>query len=222
MNLLLNLLFPRRCLGCGKLGQYFCRQCATKIQKCEGQICPICERAAIGGATHPRCQTRYALDGLTSFWSYQGLAKKAIKELKYRLVSDLASELIDLAPLKEMKLQNPSLVPVPLHSQRENWRGFSQTELLGKFVGAKTGLKMVSDLLIKTKNTKPQVEFTKKDRLKNIQDAFVINPKYQLLIPKIYIYVFDDVWTTGATLRTCGAVLKKAGAKWVWGLTLAR
>lgn len=222
MNLLLNLLFPRRCLGCGKLGKYFCRQCRIKIQPCEGQICPICERPAIGGATHPRCQTRYALDGLTSFWPYQGLVKKAIKELKYRLVSDLASELISLTPLKDMKLQNQSLIAVPLHVKRENWRGFNQTDLLGKMIAQNLTLPFISDFLVRIKNTEPQITLSGKQRQENIRGAFSFNHNSEFIIHNSSILLFDDVWTTGATLRTCGAVLKKAGAKWVWGLTLAR
>ncbi len=228
MNIL-SLLFPRRCLGCGKLGQYFCRECKLKIQPCEGQICPVCERPAIGGVTHPRCQTRYALDGLTSFWPYQGLVKKAIKELKYRFITDLASELVSLTETTSMPpdmerggVKNRILAPVPLHQKRQNWRGFNQAEILGKLFVGKLDAKFISDLLRRKRYTKPQVELRGDERKENIKDAFVINPKYQLLIPKIDIYVFDDVWTTGATLRTCGAVLKKAGVKWVWGLTLAR
>lgn len=256
MNIL-NLLFPPRCVSCGRPGRYLCPKCLPKIKIIEQQVCPVCERPAIDGATHPGCRIRSSLDGLTSFFVYDGPIKKAIKKLKYKFVTDLAEELViltgaastnfsiasshddssipghsttanfneDVAVRRHSKIVGlrPLLVPVPLHWRRLNWRGFNQSEVLGKLMSARLKTRFAPDLLIRKKYTQPQVKLKGKERKENIQDAFIINPRYQKLeIGYWELVIFDDVWTTGATLKTCGQVLKEAGAKKVWGMTLAR
>ncbi len=242
LTLLLTLLFPRRCVVCGKFGRYLCHKCQIKIKPPEFQVCPVCERPAIGGATHPKCQTRYGLDGLTSFFVYDGPIKKAIKELKYRLVTDLAEELISVVEHAEVgtkilcgtknmpfrswqnfvppRMLNCVLIPVPLHSSRFRWRGFNQAEILGKIISARVGANFLPDLLVRKKFTQPQAELKGDERKENIIDAFAVSSKVYQLPSKILL--FDDVWTTGSTLRTAGKVLKRAGVKKVWGMTLAR
>lgn len=262
---LLNILFPRRCVSCGKIGRYICSRCRSIIRIIEQNqhVCPVCERAAIGGETHPKCETKYSLDGLTSFFVYDGPIKKAIKELKYKFVTDLARELISLinwvdgdeffhptlstsilqsshstqaikskgvavsVGLSKIVTRRPFadyvLISVPLHQSRFNWRGFNQAEILGKMIAEKLEISFVPNLLIRKRATKPQVELKGKERKENIIGAFAVNPRYSdICHPASDILLFDDVWTTGTTLRTCGRVLKEAGVKRVWGLTLAR
>lgn len=227
--MLLDFLFPRRCLGCGNLGQYFCRDCTEDIKPIENQVCPVCEKPAIWGKTHPRCQTKYSLDGLTSIFLYQGIIKKAIGKLKYRFVTDLAEELINLTcqyfdNYKSYFINHKSyiLIPVPLHSRRLRWRGFNQAELLGKMLAKEFNWQILTDILTRHKYAKPQIKLRGKERKENIRGVFQINPNCKLLIVNSKFVLFDDVWTTGSTLRECGKVLKMAGAKEVWGLTLAR
>lgn len=229
--MLLDFLFPRRCLGCGKWGKYFCSQCLNLILLGPQRICPVCTKLAVGGLTHPSCSRPWGLDGLTSIFTYQGLMEKAIKRLKYRFVSDLAEDLVELflSFCGEDKFfshfcqrENVYFLPVPLHSRRKRWRGFNQAELLGKMIANNLDLPFLPDLLKRIKNTKPQTKLKEEERRKNIRGAFKIRSNYKLSIINSKLILFDDVWTTGSTLRECGQVLKRAGAKEVWGLTLAR
>lgn len=238
---ILDLLFPKKCLGCGRTGAYFCSDCLNFVSLDFARICPVCERSSIGGMTHPRCQTGTSLDGLTSIFTYKGIMKKAIAKLKYKFVSDLATDLVEifLSFCGEDKTfsdvcqkKDICLVPIPLHQARQNWRGFNQSELLGKMIVENLSIGFVPGLLKRVKNTKPQIKLKEKERKKNIQDAFVISPNYlakpdpalrdQLLITNYSFLLFDDVWTSGATLKEAGKVLKQSGAKFVWGLTLVR
>lgn len=229
---LLDFLFPRCCLGCGEWGRYFCEDCLKDIKPIERQICPVCGKPAISGKTHSRCQTRYSLDGLISIFAYEGVIKEAITKLKYKFVTDLAKELIDLtASYLRTQISNSSFlihnsftsIPVPLHPRRQRWRGFNQAELLGNKLAEKFGWQVRADVLIRQKHTKPQTKLKGKERKENIKGAFKINPKITYnLKPTTYYLIFDDVWTTGSTLRECGNVLKRARIKQVWGLTLAR
>jgi len=228
----LDFLFPRRCLGCGKVGGYFCSQCLNLVSLEPRRICPMCEHPAIAGITHPRCLRPWGLDGLTSIFASQGMIEKAIKKLKYKFVSDLASDLVELflsfcgedkAFSNFCQEKEVFLVPVPLHPRRERWRGFSQTKLLGKLISENLNLPFLPDLLQRTKNTRPQVELKEEERRKNILGAFKISPNPPAggsSYPNILL--FDDIWTTGATLKEAGKVLKKGGAGKVLGLTLAR
>lgn len=220
INFFIDSLFPRRCLGCGKWGQYFCPSCLKKKELLDQQICPVCQKPAILGKTHPDCQAKYSLDGLTSIFSYEGLIRKAITKLKYRFVTDLAEELIDLtiAHLRLPTRKPITLIPVPLHPRRKRWRGFNQAELLGEILAKKWGGEVRKDILIRQKHTKPQTKLKIKERRKNVQGVFALSKNR----PPLRLILFDDVWTTGSTLKECGLVLKRNGTKFIWGLTLAR
>lgn len=230
MNVL-DLLFPKRCAGCGRLGRYFCARCSSIIRIIElnEAICPVCEKPAIDGATHPRCQTRYALDGLTSFFRYDGIIRKAVKALKYRFVSDLAQEFIGLIPpsaldnLTMQQFNNCVFIPIPLHPSRLRHRGFNQAEALGRFFAEKIRISLKTDILRRVRKTIPQVEMkNRKERLKNMDKVFAVKDITIQQYKNSVIILFDDVFTTGATLREAANALKRAGAKFVWGVTMAR
>lgn len=188
----------------------------------------MCERQAIDGITHPGCRTRYSLDGLISFYRYDGPVKAAIKRLKYKpylseLVDVLLVTILDSIDTKRGGFTGFTLVPVPLYPQRERERGFNQAALLGKVIAERLKLPFQDHLLKRTRNTKPQVELKGDERRKNVINAFAIAPNIlvrQLADPNILL--IDDVWTTGSTMRICGNVLKRAGAKRVWAMTIAR
>ena len=75
----------------------------------------------------------------------------------------------------------------------------------------------------RAKFSRPQAEIrSEKKRKANIRWAFKVNPAAQFTIPGSKFVLFDDVWTTGSTLKEAGQRLKRAGVKEVWGLTLAR
>ena len=75
---LVDFIFPKKCVGCGKFGEYFCSKCFSKIEYVENPVCPVCQRQAVGGRTHPKCQTRYSLDGLVVACRYRNPVKVAI------------------------------------------------------------------------------------------------------------------------------------------------
>jgi ComF family protein len=193
-------------------------------------FCVVCQKAAINGLTHPVCAGKYALDGVFSSLNYTGVTKKLVYRFKYKpFLTDLQKLLIDFfyegLIQKEAfykSLQNPSVfAPIPLHKSRFRQRGYNQSELLAKDLGQRVGIEVL-DLLQRVKNTKTQVGLSKDEREKNIKGAFVINKKYLDKIKDFrQIFLVDDVVTSGATLKEAAKLLKKAGVKKVWGLTLA-
>lgn len=238
---LLDLFFPKRCVGCGNVGRYFCPSCTSKVRiiKSNEAICPVCERLAVDGRTHPGCHTRYSLDGLTSFFRYEGPIRNAVKQLKYRRVSSLASEFIDLIPASSFPvIPKPhtldpkpfSLIPIPLHSSRRRERGFNQAEVVAKFISrrlsadeaGRLNVPMRTDILRRVRKTTPQVEMKERDnRMANMKNVFSLHHSSFIIHNSAFLLI-DDVFTTGATMRAAANVLKHSGAKFVWGITMAR
>ena len=220
----LDLFFPKHCLGCGQEGHYFCPDCRGEIQPLVVQICPVCQKPALQGQTHPYCRSEDSLDGLISCFFYEGMIKKAIVKLKYHFLTDLAEELVELMILfgPWPRFKKPILVPIPLHPRRERWRGFNQSELLGKKLANHFGWQTRTDLLSRQRYTPPQMSLKGQERKTNIIKAFKINSHLPDSIFKSQLIVFDDVWTTGSTLKEAGKALKMAGFKNVWGLTVCR
>jgi len=229
---LLNLFFPKHCLGCGQEGVYFCPNCQKGIKPLSFQICPVCQQSSINGSTHSFCQCEDNLDGLIVLFPYQGILKKALSKLKYYFVTSLVEEFTRLIlgkskiplGLSEKVFKNKViLLPIPLLKQRQNWRGFNQTELLGRKIAKYYGWELRTDFLIRWKSTPPQVGLKSKQREINLKEVFIFNPKIVVNdFLKVNIILFDDVWTTGSTLKEAAKVLKKAGFKKVFGLTICR
>lgn len=221
----LDLLFPKRCVTCRKIGSYLCPDCFSKIEFVENPVCAVCQRQAVGGRTHPRCKNRYRLDGLVVACRYKGAVKTAIVKVKYKWIYDIEKIFVDLLVERLWKFDLPKdviLVPVPLHSSRKRWRGFNQAEVLAKSLAEKFGVPH-ANILVRNRQTKPQVALSRDERLKNVKDAFLIS--HQKLgsgsISGKNIVLVDDVYTSGATMGECCRVLKKAGAGEVWAMAVA-
>jgi len=111
-----------------------------------------------------------------------------------------------------------AIVPVPLHRSREWERTFNQSALLADHLSALSGIP-VKLLLRRIKRTRPQTSLSGHARRRNLEGVFRLSQN--VLIPRSVV-LLDDVVTTGATLEACAAVLRSAGVRKVYGLTIAR
>jgi len=227
---ILDLLFVKTCLTCGKEGKYICEKCVDKVGS-PRPICPECLGSETEGKTHSGCLNPQGLDGLTSIWNYEGVIRKAVLALKYKYADEIAKELGEHATrkllLKNYFSANQTLIPIPLYWLRENQRGFNQTEVIGKIIARNMGWKIEQNLLVRTKLKSPQTELNRKERISNIQGVFSASSNFsrdgRLNFSKYpNVIIFDDVWTTGSTLKEAAKILKQVGAEKVWGITLAR
>lgn len=112
------------------------------------------------------------------------------------------------------------IVPVPLHYTRLVKRRYNQAALLARELGRYTGLPVDCFSLVRHRKTRPQVEFSGFERVRNVKNAFSV-PHPEKLAGKRVVLI-DDVLTTGSTLKECAAALKKAGVRSVDALTVAR
>ncbi len=112
-----------------------------------------------------------------------------------------------------------ALVPIPLHPERRNERGFNQSTEIASWLGAREGLR-VEEGLIRVRPTPPQARLRRSERLRNLRGALALAPGFDPRGRRLLLC--DDVFTTGATADACARVLKKAGAEEVAALTVAR
>jgi ComF family protein len=218
----LDLLFPQRCVNCGREGDYICRSCRQSLLLIMPPVCPRCGRPQSSETLCPGCINWQAeIDGIRSPFIFDGVMRQAIHELKYRNLRALAAPLAKL--LHDYLMANPVpgevLVPVPLHRKRLRERGYNQSFLLARELGKLTGLPLIDDCLVRQQQTPPQVMTANvSERQSNVAGAFTcrdgrLRGKQVLLI--------DDVTTSGATLDACAGALKSAGVVSVWGLVMA-
>lgn len=224
---LLDLIFPKNCLECKATGSYVCERCISKV-RFPKPICPKCGKPSIDGFTHIKCKTKYGLDGLVSIWNYEGVIQKAIIALKYKYSTEVGRELSKIC-INTLKSQITNyllpttsiLVPIPMHWYRENSRGFNQSLKLGRSVARAIEWKFAPELLVRKRLTTPQAKLKGKERSDNIKGVFSLSPNI-VISQYLNIVLFDDVYTTGSTLKEAAKVLKRKGAKSVWGLTVTR
>lgn len=231
----LDLLFPKFCLGCQKEGTYLCDDCRALLDIAEFDYC-LCgakpQRLPLNQLTGKcsRCSDK-KLSGLFSALSYKekALTRKLIYQFKYQpylkdLAKTLASILVEhfvLAGKNTDEIwENGILVPVPLDKNKLKIRGYNQSEELAKELSKILLIPVISDNLIKRKTTQPQMELSKAEREKNLENAFQIKNPEEFSGKKIFLV--DDVYTTGSTMQECASLLRDAGAKSVWGVALAR
>jgi ComF family protein len=115
---------------------------------------------------------------------------------------------------------NPDLlVPVPLGAAHQSQRGYNQAALLGRPVALANGINYSTRALHKVRETPTQVGLKYSERFQNVADAFKAESK---IVAERNIVVVDDVTTSGATMEACAVALMAAGARNIYGLTLAR
>ncbi|NTV63475.1 MAG: ComF family protein [Oscillochloris sp.] len=199
---LLDLLFPDRCLGCGRLG---------------GLLCPSC-RAAL--RPYPAALVLDGLDGALVGWIYEGVIQRAIHGMKYRRLRRAALPLGDLLAeqLRTHALSADALMAVPLHAGRLAERGFNQSAELARRVAQHSGLPLVVGLE-RCRDTGHQARLGQRARRANVEGAFVWAVYAP---PPARVLLVDDVLTTGATLAACADALRAAGTREVRALALAR
>ena len=219
----LNLIFPQRCIGCGREGELICNSCRTALPRVMPPLCPRCGRPQSSGILCSSCVSWQAeIDGIRSPFRFEGVARQAIHQLKYRNIRALAAPLARLLYnyLASNSLPGNILVPVPLHRKRLRERGYNQSSLLVQKLSKLTNLPRADNSLTRQRHALPQTQTnTVAERRNNVAGAFTCRDQR---LKGRQVLLIDDVATSGATLDACAVALKAAGASSVWGLTLAR
>lgn len=208
---LLELIYPDVCAFCNKIQkESLCKKCEEKIKKYKKDIVI-------------RSKNNY-FEELISIFKYEGLIREKIIQYKFQDKSYIYNTFAKII-LKNEKVcgllkKYDIIIPVPIHRKRKLQRGYNQTQLIAKEIAKNIDIKLCDDVLVKSKNTIAQSKLNKNKRKQNIKNAFKV-----LNLEKIQgknILLFDDIFTTGSTVNECSKILKKAGAKTVGVLTIAK
>lgn len=207
---LIQTLFPKNCAGCNQSfrGQeeILCLSCITHL--------PISNTwFQKENIVYQKLYGRFPFENACCFlfFTQSGISQKLIHLLKYKSRKDIAFYLGHLfgEHLKESSwIKNIDyIIPVPIHKQKRNLRGFNQSQLLAKGLSESLQIPILKDVLIKHKHTSSQTRKTHQERIENVKNVFEVQNK-NILLDK-HILLIDDVLTTGATLESCSNTILK-------------
>lgn len=230
---LLDLIFPKQCVWCGKIGEYLCRDCKRQLQP-HMEICSWCHRYSKNYQTCLDCksQKNFVLDGLLIPFSYSWLLKKIILKLKYyhrRSVVDFLIDRVCLAVYsnsilsKKIEKWRVVISGIPSHWYRRYFvKWYNQSYLLAKNLWEKLWVQYV-EILKKNKSTKSQASLDREWRLKNLKNAFSLCDESLLLSHVDTFILVDDVTTTWSTMNEVAKLIKYYHPNIsVWWVVLAR
>lgn len=233
LNALLDLLYPRRCGGCGvdldaERG-FLCWNCRGLLRTIGDPCCAWCGNPLEGRADHAytcyHCaQMQPSFDRARSAVRFEGVAAELIHQFKYSSALWLRDEFLDWL-FACLQVHYPDVAvdavcPVPLHPARARERGFNQAALLASGLARRLRKPCWHHALARVHPTETQTHLTARQRLSNVAHAFRARTGVRLRDRAILLV--DDVMTTGATTSACARVLKEAGCRSVHVVTLAR
>lgn len=147
-----------------------------------------------------------------------GIAQKLLHELKYNgntSLGMLLGEWFGRYIEKELvALELNGIIPVPLRKSKQRKRGFNQSEVIAQGISKVSGLKILGDVMRRTRDVSSQTKKGKVDRWQNVNDLYQITDLESIINKKVLL--LDDVITTGATIGMAAEVLCDAGVKEIY------
>jgi len=226
----LDAVLPPRCLACQEpmappgglcpdcwpmvrfLTDPLCQRCGIPMENTGESVCAHCLAEPPGYG-----QARAA-------FVYEEGSRDLILRLKH-------ADALAGVPVLSHWLQRPGaamlrradwLVPVPLHWRRLFQRRYNQSAELARALARISGVPALPDGLVRMRRTPSQGGLSRRQRQRNVRDAFAVPARHRSRIAGRQIVLIDDVMTTGATASACAAALLAAGAAGVDALCLAR
>lgn len=203
---ILDLLMPHTCRGCGRIGIVLCERCKNNI--------------ILDHFNHPpKFDPPKSFPPIFIVSDRIGLINTLIYDFKYNSVRTLAKPFAEVLNAILPKLENQTIiVPLPTINRHIRLRGLDHTYLIAKRL-AKLRHYSVQKILIRNQNT-VQVGADRKTRFAQAQTAYSIDPNFKINPNTTYI-LFDDVWTTGASMKAAVKKLRQSGARKIVVLLLA-
>jgi ComF family protein len=228
---LFSLIFPKNCLICNKIipNAEFCFDDWNRLSFLQNPACKVCfmpfefhvdEQMVCAKCFVDKPQYFKAISVL----KYDDASGILISKFKYSDQTYLAKYFSKLMinSATEILPDVDFITCVPLHKFRIIKRKYNQSALLAKNIADLSNKKLITNLLVRIKNNKPQASLPQMKRIKNVQGIFKVTEKYLSKIKDKNILLIDDVITTGSTINSCAKALKKAGANKVYVLSLAK
>lgn len=228
-----RFVFVSHCVGCGEILSYeqsknaFCPKCRKVYEEAKTVNCPTCYREAVACTCMPKLLSQSGALCLRKLMFYDKAKEHTppnrwIYRLKHqpnRRLEDFGARELASLVREELRVIEPDdlsretvIVYLPRSRKAVRDEGFDQSERLARALSAELGIPMLR-AIARTRHTKVQKTLNATDRMKNAKQSFCyvegcdVKGKYVLLV--------DDIVTTGAGMRVCTALLRRAGAKGV-------
>ncbi len=223
----MDLLFPRRCPLCDRvqpLGEIVCPQCAKALKRVQSPFCRKCGKAR-ADAREEYCgdcsRQKHLYTAGRALWEYPDV-RRSVYRFKYGGRKEYGEfygrELAEHLGKTILSWKPDVLVPVPLHGSRKRMRGYNQAEVLARETGKRLDIRVDTHLITRARKTMPQKMLSPAMRQNNLKRAFKI---VKNVVELNTIIIVDDIYTTGSTVDAMTAVLREAGIKHVYFITLA-
>lgn len=224
----LNLIYPPRCPVCQDIltdrTEKICKSCRKKAVPVREPKCKKC------GKPLTMQEQEYCLDCsrrkhfFSKGWAvfpYDREIRQSVCRFKFhnkREYKDFyASEMARLYG-KEITAWRPDVIlPIPMYRKKQRKRGYNQAELLAAETGKRLGIPVEPQIICRVRNTTPQKKLTRKERDRNLKNAFKVQPG---TVNKKKVLLVDDIYTTGATVDAAARALLEQGAEEVRFLAL--
>lgn len=225
-RLFLDLVYPPVCPFCEKISpDGICAECRKKVFYVREPRCMRCGKP-LGDETREYCQDctahRSFVDQGRSLWLHKEPVSGAVYRFKYKnkrnwgriFAGELAVHYRE--QIRAWGIQE--IIPVPLHSSRKRQRGFNQAQVVAEKLAEITEVPCRTDVLFRIRKTMPQKYLDPGWRSANLKGAFGVARSWRACENVLLI---DDIYTTGATVGRAAKILKKAGARNVYFLTIS-
>ena len=230
----------RKCLGCGKILEYderdeiFCESCALAWSVAKTQSCKECLQSAIECTCQPKELAKtgsLCLRKLIFYHKKRGTPPqmRIVYRLKYRphkraekfLSVELSRVMLkELEALEMSDMENEAvIINIPRSIRSLRRYGIDQSERVARAVSETSGVPYADAIQRASLFSREQKYLTKKGRFKSVRGQFLVD---ETLVEGKYVFLYDDIVTTGASMSACAELLRKAGAKAIVCLCIAQ
>ena len=219
INRIKKLLFPKTCPLCNEIIKdeniIICDDCKVKVPYLSEPLCFKCGKE-IDNEEKEFCKDclerpKSYIKGFPAM-NYVEPIKKSLSDFKYHNKKTYAHyyayEIIKTHGKEIQEIKPDVLVPVPIHKNKYEKRGYNQAELVAKEIGEILDIPVDNRILKRVVDTLPQKNLDNNKRQKNLENAFI---SYENEVKYNKVMLVDDIYTTGATIEACSKLLKNLG-----------
>lgn len=233
-NILLDMLYPRRCPVCDEIvypkSDKICTTCKNKLIYIKEPRCKKCSKPIMNEEQEFcfDCNRKHFsyIKGISLF-EYNQVMKHSMSEFKFRSKKEYADfyveEMLNHYTEWISNLNLDAILPVPIHKDKRRARGYNQAEILAFGLSKALHIPVLTDILIREKNTTPQKQLNDRERVTNLQHAFSVSENFKknresIILDKVLLV--DDIYTTGTTIDVCTRVLQQYGVYDIYFMTV--